>query len=103
MDRAARSLRWILGIVLVAGIGGLAALLLPAAAERPAVLLAFSVSGLLLAGLGVLCLILLRRTEKERQAVSAERRLARVSVEEQMMARRRAEQADAISRELVQL
>ena len=102
-DRAAPSLRWVLGIVLVVGIGALAALLLPTAADRPVALLAFGVSALLLGALGVLCLILLRRAETERRAVSAERRLARVSVEEQMMARRRAEQADAISRELVQL
>jgi two-component system, OmpR family, sensor histidine kinase KdpD len=57
----------------------------------------------LLSGLAVVCILLLRRAERERATVEAERRLARVAVEEQTLARLRAEQVDAVSRGLIQI
>lgn len=57
----------------------------------------------LLVALGGFSIALLRRVRGERELFEAERRLARVSVEEQTIARQRAEQSEAVSRELIQL
>jgi two-component system phosphate regulon sensor histidine kinase PhoR len=64
---------------------------------------AFLAGSTLLAVIGGYCLRLLRRAEEERELVDAERRLARVSVEEHSSARQRAEHDDHVSRQLIQL
>ena len=102
-DPTTRALGWTMGAVLVAGIGLLAVAEVAAARARRLHLLAFLVSAALLVGLGVYCLLLVRRAARERRLVEAERRLARVSVEEQTVARQLAEQGEAAYRDLIQL
>jgi signal transduction histidine kinase len=95
-DRTTATLGGAVGVALIAG------LILGSTMEVGPSDRRLFLSTLPLLGVALCCLIVLSRAERDRRLVGAERRLARLSVEEQTMARQRAEEADAISRELVQ-
>lgn len=100
-DRVTRYLGWGIGVVLIGALSVLSALQLPGTTAGSRMV--SGVTAFLFCGLAASCWVLWRRARREQAQAEAERRLARASVEELTTARLRAEQSDAINRELIQL